>query len=318
MKKIFLIFIFLTVNSFASQDGKKDFHTYYVGSYDKNVKGDLDKHKGYECYRKNDFKCAFKYFKKSCDVGNLKGCTNLGFLYDHGKGVKQDKKKAILLYKKPCDEKLYSACSNIGTIYRDDKKYKKAIFYHKKACLGTFLIDCFPLAIFYEKGFGVKKDYKTAMKYYQRTCNRNYDCLNNGIQTGQTYKTKEGLQKDYKKACEAGKVVNCYTLGVFYQKKLFKSKDFKDSAKLYKKACNGGFGVACTKYALLYADKQYFPQDDKKAKKYFTKGCDLEDAHGCKSAVSSKDKAEFLKGWKKACEYGNQEACMGYNGVKNK
>lgn len=312
MKKIFLIFILLVAYGFATknQKSKSGYHTYVTGFYDGKVKGGLDNHEGYKSYEANDFAGAFTHFKKSCDEGNLKGCINLGFLYDQGKGVGQDKAKAISLYKKPCDNNLYKACSNISSIYRSQKKYKKALIYQKKACSGKVLLDCFSMALFYENGLGVKKNYKMAMKYYQRACNNNYTCINQGISTEQTYKTNEDLHKGYKKACESGKFVNCYTLGVLYQNKVFKAKDFKDGAKLYKKACDeGGFGVACTKYALLYADKQYFPQNDKKAKEYFEKGCDLECSHGCMLGVSSKDEVKFLEGFKKACKFGNQEAC---------
>jgi TPR repeat protein len=40
------------------------------------------------------------------------GCSNLGFSYDKGKGVKQDDFKAVEFYQKACDLDKSKGCSN--------------------------------------------------------------------------------------------------------------------------------------------------------------------------------------------------------------
>jgi TPR repeat protein len=37
----------------------------------------------------DDFK-AFKFYQKACDLNDGNGCSNLGFMYKEGKGVKQE------------------------------------------------------------------------------------------------------------------------------------------------------------------------------------------------------------------------------------
>jgi TPR repeat protein len=38
---------------------------------------------------------ALKFYQKACDLNNGSGCSNLGLMYEKGKGVKQDNFKAL-------------------------------------------------------------------------------------------------------------------------------------------------------------------------------------------------------------------------------
>jgi TPR repeat protein len=42
-------------------------------------------------------------FQKACDLNDGTGCSNLGFMYEEGKGVKQDDFKAVKFFQKACD-----------------------------------------------------------------------------------------------------------------------------------------------------------------------------------------------------------------------
>jgi hypothetical protein len=89
-------------------------------------------------YQKKDFKDAFKYSKKACDLGSSDGCSKVGFHYLNGLVVKKDLKKAVEYFKKACD--------------LDESR------------------GCYNLALLYDKGEGVKKDEKTAKKLYEKAC----------------------------------------------------------------------------------------------------------------------------------------------------
>jgi len=66
------------------------------------------------------------------------GCTNLGFSYAGGNGIKQNYKKAIELLSKACNMKEAIGCYNLGSLYingqgiRQNKKVAKEYF--GKAC----------------------------------------------------------------------------------------------------------------------------------------------------------------------------------------
>ena len=76
--------------------------------------------------------------QKACDDGNAISCSNLGFLYANGRGVRQDYKKASELYFKACDMGYADGCYNLGVSYdngqgvRQDKRTAKEYF--GKAC----------------------------------------------------------------------------------------------------------------------------------------------------------------------------------------
>jgi TPR repeat protein len=54
-------------------------------------------------YDAGDYVKSAKLFKKSCDGGDMYGCTVLGNSYRDGEGVKQDKSKAKKWYGVACD-----------------------------------------------------------------------------------------------------------------------------------------------------------------------------------------------------------------------
>jgi hypothetical protein len=44
----------------------------------------------------------FDDLKKSCDAGDATSCSNVGIVYEYGKGVKQDYSEALKYYKISC------------------------------------------------------------------------------------------------------------------------------------------------------------------------------------------------------------------------
>ena len=80
---------------------------------------------------------SVKSLQKACDGGDAAGCTQLGFLYLEGKGVKKDYLKAVKLYQKGCDGGNAVGCMLLGFMYEKDKGVKqndlRALKYYKKA-----------------------------------------------------------------------------------------------------------------------------------------------------------------------------------------
>jgi TPR repeat protein len=54
-----------------------------------------------------------------------------------------------------------------------------------------------------------------------------------------------------------------------------------DDFEEYKKACNGGKALGCYNIGISYAKGQGVKQDKRIAKKYFRIACDLQDQMGC-------------------------------------
>ena len=77
------------------------------------------------------------YFEKACNLDVGLGCSNLGFLYAEGKGVRQDISKAVQYCEKGCSLKEGFACNSLGELYEDGigiKNKTTAKEYYGKAC----------------------------------------------------------------------------------------------------------------------------------------------------------------------------------------
>jgi len=58
--------------------------------------------KGLAAARAGNYQKAASLFKKACNAGDTRGCSNLEFLYEKGLGVNQSYTKAASLFKKAC------------------------------------------------------------------------------------------------------------------------------------------------------------------------------------------------------------------------
>lgn len=56
--------------------------------------------KAVAAYREKNYKEAFKWYKKSAELGNSMAMHNLGVMYDEGEGTLRDDKEAFKWYKK--------------------------------------------------------------------------------------------------------------------------------------------------------------------------------------------------------------------------
>jgi len=100
--------------------------------------------------------------KRDCDKGIMRGCSNIGYLYQKGKGVKKDSLKSIKYYTKACNGGYAIGCSNLGLVYRDGlgvkTDYKKAKKLFDKGCKGKDGFGCNNVGVAYYKGKGTKKN----------------------------------------------------------------------------------------------------------------------------------------------------------------
>ncbi|CUU79728.1 sel1 repeat family protein [Campylobacter hyointestinalis subsp. hyointestinalis] len=71
---------------------------------------------GLKAYENRDYFKAKKYFQKACEGENAGGCVSLGFLYELGQGVKQNKLKAKELYGRACDMGVQLGCEDYARL----------------------------------------------------------------------------------------------------------------------------------------------------------------------------------------------------------
>jgi TPR repeat protein len=145
------------------------------------------------------------------------------------------------------------ACFIAGKALREQKKYKEALEFSKKACEEGRGGGCVSLAGLYYYGKGVKFDYRKALSLYKKACDLGYGlgCTNMGYMYGKGRWVRRNLKKTfalYKRACELGDELGCNNLGHLYYNGIGVKKDIKKGGALFKKACKMGSRVGCSNW----------------------------------------------------------------------
>ena len=121
---------------------------------------------------KDDYNKLTQIYEDACDKEKkASGCYNLAVLYSRGDGnVKKDEAKAAMLYEKACDKNFSMACSNLGYVYENgkgvEKDLAKAVKFYEKACSDNE--GCTELGLLYANGTGVRKDLKKQKSFMKR------------------------------------------------------------------------------------------------------------------------------------------------------
>ena len=69
-------------------------------------------------YKQGNYSLAFQLYEKSCEKNNATACFFVGYFYNEGKVVQQDRKKSIQFLEKSCNMGDPVACNSVGVNYR--------------------------------------------------------------------------------------------------------------------------------------------------------------------------------------------------------
>lgn len=315
MRKIILILsILIFANASEELFSKNEFKKAY-----KNFKKECSNNIANSCYRlgqmneyalgtKKSYEYAYKYYEKSCDLGDLNACTALGKLYSLGLGVSKDINKANAMFKNACDNDIYEACDNYAYIQKTEFNIIKDEEL-LKACQGGVAHSCYELANH------VETNYKT--KFYLKACSLNdeYSCK----KIAETFTISNNNLDDIRNfsklsraECENKNKTACKALGDIYKN----LKDYELATIFYEKACNLNELESCANLGNIY----YELKDFNKSLLNFTKSCDeLNHGYSCyklgilhKTGLENIINADIKKAnlyFEKACELGYTKAC---------
>ncbi|WP_169940773.1 SEL1-like repeat protein [Campylobacter sp. RM15925] len=209
-----------------------------------------------------------KFFaQKSCDLGDLNGCSDLASFY-YGAN---DYKKSFELWEQGCKKNHGLSCRNLAYSYREGKgvsqNVEKAIKVLEPLCEGERPQDCLVLGIIYKDDQYGKKDILKAYNFISKAC-------------------ASGKSKDACKvinspefmaaACDGGSGEACRNLGFAYAAQ----KDPK-AVEYFEKSCEYKLAAGCTGLGFLYLKGGLIEKNEAEAKKYFKLGCDLGNKTGC-------------------------------------
>ena len=144
---------------------------------------------------------SIKYYNLAAKLKNQQALMRLATFYYNEK----DYKKAKQYFEFAADLNNSEALCNLGSLYFEGYGVKRDYliaqkYYEKSIKIDNNLNSLFNLALLYEKGYGVKQDYSIARKYYELAGDQNDSA--SLLKLGCFYEQGLGVDKDYKKANE--------------------------------------------------------------------------------------------------------------------
>lgn len=123
--------------------------------------------------REDNYKTKLKENIDAAKRNDPKAFTNLGYMYERGKGTEINYQKALFWYKKGAEKNYAPAINNLAHMYQKgygvEKDHIKAVNYLRQAAKLKDSVAWFNLGIAYQKGKGVEKDLKEALNCYKKS-----------------------------------------------------------------------------------------------------------------------------------------------------
>ncbi len=199
---------------------------------------------GDKAYENNEYAEAFRYYTRAYDVEIAKGARMIGYMYDHGLGIKRNDKQALEWYLKAAEMGDADA---------------------QMMC-----------AVCYQLGYGGKVNLEKSYRWMSRAAdNGNVNAMK---QCGKMCASGTGTEKDeseeyfwYEMAADANDAEAQYMLGRAYEEGKYNGKDEVEALIWYKQAAKQNHTLALAKCAALYARSNKIPNDFNKAIDYAEK-----------------------------------------------
>jgi TPR repeat protein len=225
-----------------------------------------------------NFLIAMRHFNNATQANNTSAMNNLGYLYEHGKGVIKNLSTARQCYRNAASQGDSLGMYNLGRTYFEDAKpdYELAFAYFKMAANAGHILAMNALGNMFANGQGTQQDYVQASSYYTMAAEAGHVPAIYSL--GDMYGLGLGVRQDYaialsyfRRAADAGHALAMNNLGSMYAQGLGISKDYAIARNYFSKAIDKGNVRAMSNLGRIYAQGLGVGQDYAIASKYFTK-----------------------------------------------
>ncbi len=262
---------------------------------------------------------------KAAQKGFSEAQNNLGLMYAHGIGVKQDDAQAVYWYRKAAEQDHSGAQFNLGLIYAqslgEKQDYAQAAYWYRKAAEQGHARSQFNLGVIYENGLGEKQDDAQAVYWYRKAAEQGH--ARSQFNLGLMHQHGRGVKIDlaeavhwYRKAAEQGHAGAQCNLGRMYAQGLGEKQDYAEAVCWYRKAAKQGHAVAQFNLGVMYENGRGVKIDLAEAAYWYRKAAqqDHPDAqcnlgwmydHG---RGEKQDQAQAVIWYRKAAEQGHAVA----------
>jgi len=238
-----------------------------------------DFNKGLKAYRNSDYITAFQEWQPLAEQGNATAQYNLGFMYDNGEGVTQDKAKAVEWYTEAAQQGYANAQYNLGSMYSNGEGVAqdkaKAVEWYTEAAQQGFARAQTNLGFMYSNGEGVAQDKAKAVEWYTEAAQQGYERAQFNL--GFMYDNGEGVAQDkakavrwYTEAAQQGYASAQTNLGFMYDNGEGVAQDKAKAVRWYTEAAQQGFARAQANLGFMYSNGEGVAQDKAKAVRWYT------------------------------------------------
>jgi uncharacterized protein len=174
---------------------------------------------GIAAYQRGDFATALRLFQPLAEQGDASAQSNLGVMYEQGRGVAQNYREAMRWFRLAAMQGDASAQSNLGVMYFKGQgiaqDFREAMRWYRLGAGQGNVEAQFNLGVMYEQGRGVPQDLLRAHMWFNLAASQSSD--ENGKLA---IKNREGVTRRLTRAqlfqaqemarqCEANRFKNC-------------------------------------------------------------------------------------------------------------
>ncbi|KAF9536835.1 hypothetical protein EC957_009583, partial [Mortierella hygrophila] len=232
---------------------------------------------------KQDYQTAMECYLKAANQGHASAQSNIGVMYDEGKGVPQDFAKAMEWFRMAADQGDARAQSNIGVMYDEGngvpQDFAKAMEWYRMAADQGDARAQYNISVMYHLGKGVPQDFAKAMEWLRMPAEQGNARAQCAI--GFMYEEGKGVPQDFAKAMEwyrmaadQGDARAQYNIGFMYDEGEGVPQDFAKAMEWYRMAADQGDADAQSNIGVMYYESRGVTKNDSEAMKWFQKAAD--------------------------------------------
>ena len=216
---------------------------------------------------RQDYAVAMKWYRIAAAQRRAKAQTNIGFMYENGQGVPQDYAEAMKWYRKAADQGIAGAQSNIGAMYANGEgvpqDYAEATKWYRKAADQRNAVAQNNLGTLYANGQGVPKDSAEAMKWWRKAADQGNADAQNNLKIMSTRGLSDQVADPFKNLTIMEHALALERVG-----------DWKSAFLLLMPLAEQGDASAQYALGFMYANGQGVPQDSAESMKWYRKASD--------------------------------------------
>lgn len=256
---------------------------------------------------------ALVALESACSAGDVEGCFQVGYLSEQP-GPNQDYARAAAVYTQLCDNNSSASCNNLGFLFEHGRGVQadpvKATEMYDRSCKLGHSLACSNYGLRLEYGRGIKQDPVAARALWSKQCEggRAQDCYRWASSLARNEQDYEQATKLSERACTGGYTPACVTLGYDHERGRGRDKSLEKALEVWLKACDKSNGEACDAAAVAYDHGNGVEKDSERAMKLFERGCQLEYGGACYnlSILMPGDQPDLIE---RACLLDDSRAC---------